>query len=95
MLESFIYGKSKKQIADELEHLTDMGRQAANRLIRTETSYMVNSADLKCSKQRGIKAKKFEANLDSRTSKICRKHNQKIIPIDKVKIGENAPPLHP
>lgn len=95
LMESFISGKSNKQIADELEYLTDVGRHAANRLIRTETSYMVNSADLDSSKKRGIKAKKFEANLDSRTSKICRTHNQRIIPIDKIEIGKNAPPLHP
>lgn len=56
---------------------------------------MVNSADLESSKRRGIKAKKFEAHLDSRTSRICRKHNQIVILIDKIKIGENAPPLHP
>ncbi|WP_169513539.1 minor capsid protein [Helcococcus sueciensis] len=95
LFESFISGKSNKQIVDELESLTNLGRHAANRLVRTETSYMVNSADLESSKQRGIKAKKFEATLDSRTSKVCRRHNQKIIPIDKIKIGENAPPLHP
>lgn len=95
LMASFISGKSNRQIADELEYQTDMGRYAANRLIRTETSYMVNSADLDSSKKRGIKAKKFEATLDSRTSKVCRKHNQKIIPIDKIEIGKNAPPLHP
>lgn len=95
LMQSFISGKSNRQIADELEFQTNMGRYAANRLIRTETSYMVNSADLDSSKKRGIKAKKFEANLDSRTSKICREHNQKIILIDKIEIGKNAPPLHP
>lgn len=95
LMQSFISGKSNRQIADELEFQTNMGRYAANRLIRTETSYMVNSADLDSSKKRGINAKKFEANLDSRTSKICREHNQKIIPIDKIEIGKNAPPLHP
>lgn len=95
LLESFSSGKSNKQIATELSELTNYGRNTANRLIRTETSYMVNSADLESSKRRGIKAKKFEAHLDSRTSRICRKHNQIVIPIDKIKIGENAPPLHP
>lgn len=95
LLQSFASGKSNKQIADELEYHTNLGRYAANRLIRTETSYMVNSADLESSKQRGIKAKKFQANLDKRTSKICREHNQKVILIDNIKIGVNAPPLHP
>jgi len=95
LLQSFASGKSNKQIADELEYHTNLGRYAANRLIRTETSYMVNSADLESSKQRGIKAKKFQANLDKRTSKICREHNQKFILIDDIKIGVNAPPLHP
>lgn len=95
LLQSFASGKSNKQIADELEYHTNLGRYVANRLIRTETSYMVNSADLESSKQRGIKAKKFQANLDKRTSKICREHNQKVILIDDIKIGVNAPPLHP
>lgn len=95
LLQSFASGKSNKQIADELEYHTNLGRYAANRLIRTETSYMVNSADLESSKQRGIKAKKFQANLDKRTSKICREHNQKVILINDIKIGVNAPPLHP
>lgn len=95
LLQSFASGKSNKQIADELEYHTNLGRYATNRLIRTETSYMVNSADLESSKQRGIKAKKFQANLDKRTSKICREHNQKVILIDDIKIGVNAPPLHP
>lgn len=56
---------------------------------------MVNTAELDDSKRRGILAKKFEATLDKRTSKICREHDQRIIPIDKIKIGVNAPPLHP
>ncbi|MFM1583510.1 phage minor head protein, partial [Helcococcus ovis] len=59
------------------------------------TSYVVNTAELDDSKRRGILAKKFEATLDKRTSKICREHGQRIIPIDKIKIGVNAPPLHP
>ncbi|MFM1582721.1 phage minor head protein, partial [Helcococcus ovis] len=59
------------------------------------TSYVVNTAELDDSKRRGILAKKFEATLDKRTSKVCRDHDQRIIPIDKIKIGVNAPPLHP
>lgn len=94
-MQAFIAGKTNKDIVRVLEQYTDYGRHAANRLIRTETSYMVNKTDLEDSKNRGIKAKKFEANLDSRTSKMCRENNQKIIPIDKIKVGENAPPLHP
>lgn len=95
LMQAFIAGKTNKDISRVLEQYTDYGRHVANRLIRTETSYMVNKTDLEDSKNRGIKAKKFEANLDSRTSKICRENNQKIIPIDKIKVGENSPPLHP
>lgn len=95
ILQGFVSGKRYSDMADELVTMTNYGKFAANRLIRTETSYIVNKADLEGSKRRGIKAKKFEANLDSRTSKVCREHNQKIIPIDKIRIGENAPPLHP
>ncbi|MFM1581220.1 polymorphic toxin type 50 domain-containing protein [Helcococcus bovis] len=95
LMQAFISGKTEKQMADILVEYTDYSRHVANRLIRTETSYMVNTADLNDSKRRGIKAKRFEAHLDSRTSRLCRLHNQIIIPIDKIKIGVNAPPLHP
>ena len=74
-MQAFIAGKTNKDIVRILEQYTDYGRHVANRLIRTETSYMVNKTDLEDSKSRGIKAKKFEANLDSRASKICRENN--------------------
>lgn len=95
MFDQFLSGKSYREMSKSLNDLSNVGLHVCDRLVRTETSYVVNTAELDDSKRRGILAKKFEATLDKRTSKVCRDHDQRIIPIDKIKIGVNAPPLHP
>lgn len=95
LLQSVISGKSFNQISNELIESYNVGRYERMRLIRTETSYVFNQADLDDSKRIGIKAKKFNATLDMRTSEICREHDGLIIPIDEIEIGVIAPPLHP
>lgn len=95
LLQSFISGKTFKDISNTLIEYTDYGKFACNRLVRTETSYIVNVAELESSKRRKIKVKKFMATLDKKTSKICREHHETIVLIDKIKVGVNCPPLHP
>lgn len=95
MFDQFLSGKSYREMNKSLDDLSNVGLHVCDRLVRTETSYVVNTAELDDSKRRGILAKKFEATLDKRTSKMCRDHDQRIILIDKIKIGVNAPPLHP
>lgn len=66
-----------------------------NHLLRTETSYVVNRADLEVAKNFGIEKRKFVATLDSRTSSKCREQHNKIVYIKDTVIGVNTPPLHP
>lgn len=66
-----------------------------NHLLRTETSYVVNRADLEVAKNLGIEKRKFVATLDSRTSSKCREQHNKIVYIKDTVIGVNTPPLHP
>ncbi len=65
------------------------------RIIRTETSYIVNKTELEDAKRLGITKRQFVANIDSRTSDVCKKHHKNIIPIEECVIGKNVPPLHP
>lgn len=88
-------GKNSRRIADELMELTDYGKFAAERLIRTETTYIANVAEIESYKEADIDKYIFVATLDIRTSEICRKMDGKIIERDKAVPGENLPPLHP
>lgn len=88
-------GKSSRRMAKELQDLTDYGKFAAERLVRTETTYVTNMAELESYKECGIEKYIFLATLDNRTSEQCRKKDRKIFRRDKAKVGVNLPPLHP
>lgn len=88
-------GKSHREIAKDLEDLTDQGNHATERLVRTETTHVVAEADKESAKSRGAERMKFSAILDSRTSKVCTHMDGKIIPIDELQPGKNQPPMHP
>lgn len=88
-------GKSSKNMAVELADLSQYGKMAAERLVRTETTYVTNMAELESYKEIGIGRYIFVATLDLRTSKQCRNMDGTIINIEKGVPGENLPPLHP
>lgn len=88
-------GKSSKKMAMELEELTDYGKFAAERIIRTETTYISNAAEVESYKECGIDKYVFLATLDLRTSKVCREHDKKIYNVKDAEAGVNLPPLHP
>lgn len=75
--------------------LVETGIYKYNRLLRTETSYIVNRADLEVAKNLGIEKRKFVATLDSRTSSKCREQHNKIVYIKDTVLGVNTPLLHP
>lgn len=90
-----ISGKSSRKMAIELEELTNYGKFAAERIIRTETTYISNAAEIESYKECGIDKYVFIATLDLRTSKLCREHDNKIFNIRDAEAGVNLPPLHP
>lgn len=67
----------------------------AARLVRTETNYFENKAELDSYEEMEIEKFKFLAVLDMRTSEICREHDGDIFLVKKAVQGENVPPLHP
>lgn len=88
-------GKSSKKMAAELADLSTMGKMAAERLVRTETTYITNQSELKSYKECEIEKYVFVATLDLRTSATCRKHDGKVYEVSKGMPGSNLPPLHP
>lgn len=88
-------GANSKKMAKELDDLSGYGKFASERLIRTETTYVTNMAEIESYKECDIEKCVFLATLDLRTSKICRSMDGKVLIVGKAKPGVNLPPLHP
>lgn len=65
------------------------------RLIRTETTYSCNQAELASYEELDIDKYEFVATLDTRTSPICQKMDGKIFKTEDAKAGINLPAMHP
>lgn len=94
LTKGFMTGASVDRMVKEISDKMQVGEFAATRLIRTETTYVANSAELAAYKEAGVEKIMFLATLDLRTSDICRQHDKKIITVNKAIPGENIPPLH-
>lgn len=88
-------GQSPEKTAMEVMERFNVGFSNASRLVRTETNYFENKAELESYKELGIKKFKFLATLDERTSDICRSMDGKEFSVKEAHQGINAPPLHP
>lgn len=95
LLKGAMLGTNSRKLAKQLNDLADSGTYAAERLIRTETTYFTTMADLEAAKARGTRQIRFVATLDTRTSPECREADGSIINIEDAKPGKNVPPLHP
>lgn len=90
-----IMGKTHKEMSKTLQDKFAAGAANCERLVRTEMAAFINFIDLVNFKDAGIEKEMFIAVHDSRTSKICQRHDRSIINIQDAKIGVNVPPLHP
>lgn len=91
----FMSGKSYYKMAKELEGYTEYGKYAAMRLIRTESTYMANMAEIEGYKECGIEKYIYVSTLDNKTSEICQKLDLKVFKVSEAEPGKNLPPMHP
>lgn len=91
----FMSGADIRKMARELQEMSDLGKFAATRLVRTEVTYMANAAEMESYKEAGIDKYQFLATLDMRTSKVCQKLDLQIFNVKDAKPGKNMPPMHP
>lgn len=97
----FISGKSLSEIAKDLAELTAFGQFAAERLVRTETTFFNNQAALQGYKEVGVEKYVYVATLDIRTCS-CGKHgrpscgelDRKVFLISEQEPSVNCPPMH-
>ena len=72
-----------------------VGAMQARRLVRTESCYVANQAEMESYKECDIEKYRFVATLDLRTSDICQELDSKVFEVTKQQPGVNCPPMHP
>jgi len=88
-------GASIRQMREQIEERFAVSKHAANRLLRTETTYMANAAEMEAYEEAGIERYRFVATLDLRTSEKCRQQDGKVYLVKDARPGVNMPPMHP
>lgn len=95
LLTGFMTGRSYRKTAKEIEERMAVGAMEARRLVRTESTYVANMAELESYKEGGVDKFRFLATLDMRTSAICASMDGKVFLTKDGVPGVNIPPLHP
>ena len=95
MLPDYIAGKSITKMVEELEEAMQIGAYNATRLLRTETNFFANEAEMLSYEELGIEKYRFIATLDNRTCEHCAELDNKVFCVKDRKPGKNYPPLHP
>lgn len=62
---------------------------------QTEAVAQINKAQKQTYRENGVSQYMYRAVLDDRTSELCREMNGKVFYVSEMKVGINAPPLHP
>lgn len=88
-------GVSKDILVTQIKQDFNTGFFNADRIVRTELTYVQNQACMNRYKDAGIKEFQFLAELDGRTSDRCKELNGKIFKMKDAVVGENVPPIHP
>lgn len=87
----FMSGSSVQKMAKEIDNIMGKGRYAAERLVRTESSYFSNQGELESYREMGISEYIFMGG----GCEICQELNGQAFPIDEAEPGLNLPPIHP
>lgn len=97
----FLSGKSLKDIAKNIAELSSFGMFAAERLVRSETTFFNNQAALQGYKEVGIDRYVYVCTLDLNTCSCgkhgkpgCQQLDRKIFNISEQEPGKNCPPMH-
>ena len=94
LIECVARGVSKDTLVTQIKQDFNTGFYNADRIVRTELTYVQNQACLHRYEDCGVKEFKFLAEIDSRTSDICRSMNGRIFKMKDAVVGENVPPIH-
>nr|DAY26564.1 MAG TPA: minor capsid protein [Caudoviricetes sp.] len=87
-------GQSIQKTARLVRERFDVGKFYSERLVRTESNYFHNQADLMAYEEMEVEYYTIIATLDNRTSKICQEKDGKKFKVTEALKGKNFPPFH-
>lgn len=88
-------GKSVAAMSKDLSARMGQSYKAAERLIRTETTYFHGESDKAAYKAAGVEEYEYVATMDSRTCEVCGALDGKHFKLKDAQAGVNYPPMHP
>lgn len=95
IIQSFMQGVSVKDLSDRIEKRFENDRYNTERLVRTELNYAFNQTTKLSYEEAEIEEYEFLAEIDNRTSEICKKLNGEKFKVKDARAGVNYPPMHP
>ena len=95
IIQSFMQGISVKDLSDRIEKRFITDRYNTERLVRTELNYALNETTRLSYEEAEIEEYEYLAEIDGRTSDICRELNGQKFKMKDAKAGVNYPPMHP
>ena len=95
LTEAAMTGESIQKTSRKLSEAFATTNYNSRRLIRTETTYATNQAELLAYDELDIERYEFVATLDTRTSPICQKLDGKVFETKDAQAGKNLPAMHP
>lgn len=88
-------GDNVDKITNRMASRFKVSYRMSERLVRTESAFMIEQGTLTAYEENGTDEYKFFATLDNVTSKVCRKLDSLIFKTIEAKVGVNYPPMHP
>ena len=95
IIQSFMQGISVKDLSDRIEKRFITDRKNTERLVRTELNHALNETTRLSYEEAEIEEYEYLAEIDGRTSDICRELNGQKFKMKDAKAGVNYPPMHP
>ncbi|MBC1499397.1 minor capsid protein [Listeria weihenstephanensis] len=95
LTQGLVNGTGNAKMTREFKKIYDNKRANISRLIRTESTYVMNRSAVISYIKDGYKRYEFMAYVDGRTSRICIEHDGKTYFLSEALAGINLPPLHP
>lgn len=93
--QGIIRGEAPKKIASDLAKTLDVSRNAAERLVLTESSFFASAAARDSFKELGVEEYDFEATLSEKTCELCGSLDGKTFRLSDHRPGVTASPMHP
>lgn len=95
IIQSFIQGISVKDLSDRIQNRFEADRKNTERLVRTELNHALNETTKLSYEEAEIEEYEYLAEIDKKTSDICRELNGQKFKMKDAKAGVNYPPMHP